>query len=62
MAMFYKDTPGKMDVVDPVADDADANMCLRARYTFTKESNAVDMKGANPQRHFLPRPFNFERS
>ena len=26
MAMFYKDTPGKMDVVDPVADNADASM------------------------------------
>ena len=38
MAMFYKDTPGKMDVVDPVADDADANMGLKARYTFTNES------------------------
>ena len=45
MAMFYKDTPGKMDVVNPVADDADANMGLKARYTFTKESNTVDMIG-----------------
>ena len=57
MAMFYKDTPGKMDVVDPVADNADANMGLKARYTFT-----CGHDGANPQRHFLPRPFNFERS
>ena len=45
MAMFYKDTPGKMDVVDPVADDADANMGLKARYTFTNESKTVDMMG-----------------
>ena len=45
MAMFYKDTPGKMDVVDPVADDADANTGLKARYTFTKQSNTVDMMG-----------------
>ena len=45
MAMFYKDTPGKMDVVDPVADDGDANMGLKARYTFTKQSNTVDMVG-----------------
>ena len=45
MAMFYKDTPGKMDVVDPVADDADANMGLEARYTFTNESKTVDMMG-----------------
>ena len=35
-----------MDVVNPVADDADANMGLKARYTFTKESNTVDMIGA----------------
>ena len=45
MAMFYKDTPGNMDVVNPVADDGDANMGLKARYTFTKESNTVDMMG-----------------
>ena len=45
MAMYYKDTPGKMDVVDPVADDADANMDLKARYSFIKESNTVDMMG-----------------
>ena len=43
MAMFYKDTPGKMDVVDPVADNEDANMGLKAFYTFTKQSNTVDM-------------------
>ena len=48
MAMFYKDTPGKMDVVDPVADDADANMGLKARYTFTKQSNTVDMYMMGP--------------
>ena len=45
IAMFYKDTPGSMDVVNPVADDADANMGLKARYTFTKESNTVDIMG-----------------
>ena len=45
MAMFYKDTPGKMDVVDPVADDAGANMGLKARYTFTQESKTVNMVG-----------------
>ena len=45
MAMFYKDTPGKMDVVDPVADNADASMGLKARHTFTKQSNTVAMMG-----------------
>ena len=38
MAMFYKDTPGKMDVANPVAEDDDANMGLKARYAFTKNS------------------------
>ena len=45
MAMFYQKTPGKMDVMDPVADDADANTGLKARYTFTKASNTVNMIG-----------------
>ena len=45
MAMFYKDTPGKMDAVNPVAEDADANMGLKARYAFTKQSRMVDMIG-----------------
>ena len=62
MAMFYKDTPGKMDVVDPVADDADANMGLKARYTFTNESKTVDMMGPIHSDIFFPRPLNFERS
>ena len=59
MAMFYKDTPGKMDVVDPEADDVDANMGLKARYTFTNESKTVDMMGPI---HSDPIPLNFERS
>ena len=45
MALFYKDTAVKMDAVNPVADDADANMGLNARYGFTKQSRAVDMIG-----------------
>ena len=32
MALFYKDTPGKMDAVNPVADNADANLGLKARF------------------------------
>ena len=43
--MFYKDTPGKMNAINPVADDDDANMGLKARYAFTKLSNTVDMIG-----------------
>ena len=45
MAMFYKDIPGKMNAINPVADDDDANMCLKARYAFAKLSNTVDMIG-----------------
>ena len=45
MALFFKDTPGKMDAVNPVADDDDANLGLKARYNFTKNSNMVDMMG-----------------
>ena len=45
IALFYKDTPGKMDAVNPVADDDDANQGLKARYTFTKNSNTMDMMG-----------------
>ena len=43
MAMFYKDTPGKMDAVNPVADDADANTGLKVRYALTKQSGTLDM-------------------
>ena len=45
MAMFYKDTPGKMDVANPVAADDAANKGLQVRYGFTKESHIVDMMG-----------------
>ena len=45
MAMFYRDTPGKMGVVNPVANDDDANLRLKARYAFTKQSNTVYMIG-----------------
>ena len=45
MTMFYKDTPGKIDAVNPVAEDADANIGLNARYAFTARGNTVDMIG-----------------
>ena len=45
MLLFYKDTPGKMDAVNPVADGADANLGLKARYVFTQNSNTVNMMG-----------------
>lgn len=46
MSLFYKDTPGKMDTVNPLAEDDNANLELKARFAFTKSSNIVDMMGA----------------
>ena len=43
MDMFYKDTARKINVVSPLA--AEANLGLKARYEFTKETHTVDMMG-----------------
>ena len=61
MAFCYEDTPGKMDVVNPVEDDAEANKGLKARYEFTKESHTVDIIGPIHSDIF-PRPFDTEQS
>lgn len=45
MSLFYRDTPGKMDTVNPLAEDDDANLGLKARFAFTKSNNIVDMMG-----------------
>ena len=45
MSMFCKDTAGKMGVVNPLAADDEANLGLKARYEFTKESHTVDLMG-----------------
>ena len=34
-----------MNVVNPLAADDEANLGLKARYEFTKESHTVDMMG-----------------
>lgn len=44
-ALFFKDTAGKMDVVDPTLDDAEANLGLKTRRGFTARSNLIDMIG-----------------
>ena len=45
-ALFYKDTAGKMDTANPVADDdVDPNLGLRKRYEFNKESGTIEMVG-----------------
>jgi len=45
VALLFKDTPGEIDAIKPVADDNDANLGLKARYAFAKNSNTVDMMG-----------------
>ena len=45
MAMFDKDTAGKMGVANPLAAADEANLGLKARYEFIKESPTVDMMG-----------------
>ena len=46
VAMFYKDTAGKMDVADPtIAVAANANHGLKKRYEFSKESGIIEMGG-----------------
>lgn len=42
-SLYYKDTPGKMNAVDPNADDA--NMGLKLRNRFTRTSRSCDMSG-----------------
>ena len=45
-AMFYKDTPGKMDVADPkIAVAANANHGLKKSYVFNQESGVIEMAG-----------------
>ena len=43
--LYYKDTPGKMDVVNPLAVDANANMGLKKRRSFIATSRSCDMSG-----------------
>ena len=44
-ALFYKDTAGRMDAVNPTAADGQANLGLKKRYRFTRQSRVVDMVG-----------------
>ena len=44
-ALFYPDTTGKFERMNPIEDDKTANLGLKARYEFTKESATVDMMG-----------------
>ena len=42
-SLFYKDTGGKIDELDPTKAKADANLRLKKRASFTSESKVVDM-------------------
>ena len=44
-ALFYPDTSGKFERMNPIEDDKTANLGLKVRYEFTKESATVDMMG-----------------
>ncbi|KAK3745395.1 hypothetical protein QZH41_001434 [Actinostola sp. cb2023] len=43
--LFYKDTAGNLDSTDPTLTNADANLGLKSRYSFIKESALVDLFG-----------------
>ena len=44
-AMLYKDTTGKMDIADPSAVVANANLGLKERYVFSRESGILEITG-----------------
>ena len=58
-SLFYKDTAGKMDEPDPTKANADANLGLNKRGSFTSESKVVGMIGRlhgdifNQEKHLL---------
>ena len=45
VALFYKGTPGKMDVASPTLAAPNANLGLKERYTFSHESSVLEMAG-----------------
>lgn len=44
-SLYYKDTPGKMDIVNPNTAEAGANIGLKTRHKFTTTSKSCDMSG-----------------
>ena len=44
-ALFYKDKAGKMDSVNPLAEEADVNTGLKERHAHTRQSRSVAMEG-----------------
>jgi hypothetical protein len=45
-ALFYKDKAGKMDVVNPLAQDANVNTGLKQHHAYTCERKSVAMEGS----------------
>ena len=44
-ALFYKDKAGKMDSVNPLAEEANVNTGLKERHAHTRQSRSVAMEG-----------------
>ncbi|CAB4000450.1 uncharacterized protein F54H12.2-like [Paramuricea clavata] len=44
-ALLYKDKAGKMDAVNPLAQDAHVNTGFKQRHAYTRESKSVAMEG-----------------
>ncbi len=44
-ALFFKDTATKINVGDPTLAGGNANLGLKARYEFSKESETIEMAG-----------------
>ena len=54
-ALFYKDKAGKMDSVNPLAEEADVNTGLKERHAHTRQSRSVAMEGRIHFDLFCPR-------
>ncbi|XP_071504964.1 uncharacterized protein F54H12.2-like [Diadema antillarum] len=46
MGLFYKDTPGCMEIVNPLVNDHTANSGLAKRHAFIKTSKSVELLGS----------------
>ena len=44
-AMYYKDTAGKMNAVDPILANSHANRGFQKRYAFSRTSGIIEMAG-----------------
>ena len=54
-ALFYKDKAGKMDLVSPLAEEANVNTGLKERHAHTRQSRSVAMEGRIHSDLYLPK-------